>query len=229
MLVDFCNVTALAFVLTSIGLEHEGHEVLALALIVNLAVGDDIPGELSDSVRDGTLGFDGLEGEGRDPGEQPQNEHGRERGMFAAHLILRPPAVGNLERIGCVADSIKVVAERDAADDVHGGAGGVLDNVEFEGALARGMDLVGNARLEGGGDVIDVGVHRAHVVRRKGGRDETAHALVLLLALDPDERAAAEADDKRAENGRVGIVVGVLRVDVAETNGIAHNQLARTL
>ena len=229
MLVDFCNVTALAFVLTSIGLEHEGHEVLALALFVNLAVGDDIPSELPDGVGDGTLGFDGLEGEGGDPGEQPQNEHGGEGGVLATHLILRSPAVGNLERIGRVADRIKVVAERNAPDDVHGGAGGVLDHVELDGALARGMDLVGNARLEGSRDLVDVGMHRADIVRGEGGRDETAHALVLLLALDPDERAAAEADDERAENGRVGIVVGILRVDVAETNGIAHNQLARTL
>ena len=65
--------------------------------------------------------------------------------MFAAHLILRHPAVGNLERIRHVADSIKVMAERDAADDVHGGVGGVFDHVEFDGALTRGMNLIGNA------------------------------------------------------------------------------------
>ena len=62
--------------------------------------------------------------------------------MFAAHFILHHPAVGNLERIRHVADSIKVVAERDAADD---GVGGVFDHVEFDGALTRGMNLIGNA------------------------------------------------------------------------------------
>ena len=70
--------------------------------------------------------------------------------------------------------------------------------------------------------MVDVGVHCEDVVRGKGRRDETAHVLVLL-ALDPDERAAAEADDERTENGRVGVVVHVLCVEVAETNRITHN------
>ena len=32
-------------------------------------------------------------------------------------------------------------------------------NVEFNGALAGGLDLVGNAHLESGGNMIDISVH----------------------------------------------------------------------
>ena len=32
-------------------------------------------------------------------------------------------------------------------------------NVEFNGALAGGLDLVGDARLESGGNMIDISVH----------------------------------------------------------------------
>ena len=69
------------------------------------------------------------------------------------------------------------------------------------------MYLVHNAGLEGGGDEIDLGVHFADVVRREGGSDDTTHAPVLLLTLDPDERAAAEAEGDRTENG--GVVVRI--------------------
>ncbi len=69
VLVNFQDVTALAFDLTSIGLEQEGHEVLAFALFVNLAIGDNVLGELSDGVGDGTLGLNCLKREGGYPGE----------------------------------------------------------------------------------------------------------------------------------------------------------------
>ena len=74
VLVDFCDVAAFAFVLTSISLEQKGHEVVAAGLVVNPAVGDNILGELSDRLGDRTLGLNGLEREGSDPGEYPQNE-----------------------------------------------------------------------------------------------------------------------------------------------------------
>ena len=67
---------------------------------------------------------------------------------------------------------------------------------DADGRRAGSMDLVGNAGLEGGGDVVDVSVHSADVVRREGGSDETTHASVVLLTLDPDERAATEAEDE---------------------------------
>ena len=69
VLVNFHDVTALAFDLTSIGFEHEGHEVLALALLVNLAIGDNVLGKLSDGVGDGALGLNCLKREGGDPRE----------------------------------------------------------------------------------------------------------------------------------------------------------------
>ena len=72
--VNFRDVTAIAFVLTSICLEQKGHEVLSVALVVDLAVGDDILSEFSDCVGDRTLGLNDLEREGGDPGEHPQNE-----------------------------------------------------------------------------------------------------------------------------------------------------------
>lgn len=54
---------------------------------------------------------------------------------------------------------------------------GVFYNYEFDGTLTtRGMDLVGDVRLESGGDVITISV-RADVVRRVRGDDETAHTL----------------------------------------------------
>ena len=45
---QFQVVTAFDFVSPSVGFEHEGHEILAGALVVNLALGDNILGELSD-------------------------------------------------------------------------------------------------------------------------------------------------------------------------------------
>ena len=74
------------------------------------------------------------------------------------------------------------------------------------------MYLVHNAGLEGGGDEIDLGVHFADVVRREGGGDDTTHALVLLLALDPEEGAAAEAEGERTDNGRVVVSIYFLCV-----------------
>jgi len=88
------------------------------------------------------------------------------------------------------------VTKSDATDDIHGGAGGIVKDVDADGRRAGSMDLVGNAGLEGGGDVVDVGVHCADVVRREGRCNETTHSFVVLLTLDPDERAAGEADDE---------------------------------
>src|SRR5258706_4047770 len=99
VLINFRDVTALAFVLTSICSEHAGHEVPAVALIVNLAVGDDILGELSDRVSDRTLGLNRLEREGGDPGEHPQNEQGREGRVPRTHLILSPKGINDLDGI----------------------------------------------------------------------------------------------------------------------------------
>ena len=191
----------LAFVLTSIGLEQAGHEILAVDLVFNLAVGDDILGERSDRVGDRALDLNGLERKGGDPGEQPQDEQAREGRAFTAHLILSPQDVGDLDGIRSVTDGIKVVTKSDSANDVQGDASSIVENVELEGRLAGSMNLIRDACLEGAGDVIDVGVHCADVVRRKGGGDETTHTLMLLLTLDPYERAAADAHDKGTHNG----------------------------
>ena len=118
VLINFRDVTALAFVLTSIGSEHQGHEVLAITLVVNLAVGDDILGELSDRVSDRTLDLNGLEREGRDPGEKPQNEQGCEGRVFTVHLIMSPHGANDLDGIRSVADGIEVVTKGDTANDV---------------------------------------------------------------------------------------------------------------
>ena len=40
---------------------------------------------------------------------------------------------------------------------------------------------------------MSVCIARADVVRREGRGDETTHAFVVLLTLDPGERAAGEA------------------------------------
>ena len=154
----------------SIGHEHEVHEVLTLALLVNLTAGDDIPGELSDGVSDSTLGLDGLGGEGSDPGGQAQNTNGHEGGMFTHHLILSPPGVSNLESVRSVTDSIEVVTKCNAANNVHGRVGSVFYDVEFDGALAGGMDLVGDAHLESCGDMIDISASRGHCLTRTRGR-----------------------------------------------------------
>ena len=201
VLINFSDVTALAFVLTSIGLEQQGQEVLAVALVVNLAVGNDILGELSDRVGDRTLSLNGLEREGVDPGEQPQNEQAREGRAFTDHLILNPNDVDDFDGIRGFTDGIEVVAKSDTANDVQGGAGGIVEDVELEGRLARSVNLVCNACLEGAADVIDVVVHCADVVRRKGRGEKTTHALVLFLALDPYERTAGEAGEEGADSG----------------------------
>ena len=95
----------------------------------------------------------------------------------------------------------------------------------MEGRLAGSVNLVRNAGLDGARDMIDVGVHCADVVRRKGGSDKTTHALMLLFTLNPDERAASDADDEGTDNGRVMVIVRVLRVDVGEPSGITYDQL----
>jgi len=179
--------------LKSVGFEEEGQEILSVALVVNLAIGYDIPGEISDGVGYGNLGLKGGKRERGDRGEQPQNERGDEGRVFAAHLTLSPPEVGDFHGIGSITDGIEVVTEGDATDDVHGGAGGIVKDVALDGRLVGSTNLVGNAGLEGGSDVVDVGVHCADVVRREGRGDETTHAFVVLLTLDPGERAAGEA------------------------------------
>ena|SRR5258706_14999116 len=121
--------------------------------------------------------------------------------MLAAHLILSPPGVGDLDGILSVTDSIEVVTKSDSTDDVHGSAGGVFDDVELQGRISGSMDLVGNAGLKGGGDMIDVGVHFSNVVGGEGGGDEITHTFVVLLTLDPDERAATETEDEGTEDG----------------------------
>lgn len=223
VLVNFPGVTTFTFVLTGIGLEHEGHEVLALALVVNLAVGNNVLGEVSDGVGDSTLCLNSFKREGGDPGEQPQHEHGNKGRVFTAHLILSPPRVSDLDGIGSVTDGIEVVTKGDATDDVHGGTGGIFDDVELEGRSAGSMDLVGDAGLERSGDVINVDVHFSDVVSGERGGNERTHAPVVLLTLDPDERAAAETEDERTVDGRVGVIIRVFRVDVREPNGVAHD------
>ena len=201
VLINFSDVTTLAFVLTSIGLEQQGQEVLAVALVVNLAVGNDILGELSDRVGDRTLSLNGLEREGVDPGEQPQDEQARKGRAFADHLILNPNDVDDFDGIRGFTDGIEVVAKSDTANDVQGGAGGIVEDVELEGRLAGSVNLVRNACLEGAADVIDVVVHCANIVRRKGRGEETTHALVLFLTLDPYEGTAGEAGEEGADSG----------------------------
>jgi len=223
VIVNFRHATPFAFVLTSVGLEHEGQKILPIALVVNVAVGDNTLSNLSDGVADGGLPLKGREREGGDRREQLQNEHGDEGRVFAAHLILGPPGVDDLDGIGSVTNGIEVVTKSDATDDVHGGAGGIIKNVQLDGRLAGSMDLVGNAGLEGGGDVVDVGVHFTDVIGREGGGDETTHALVVLLTLDPAERAATEAEEERTDNGRVMVIVRVLCVDVGKSPSIAHD------
>ena len=87
------------------------------------------------------------------------------------------------------------------------------------------MNLVYNACLEGTADMMDVGVHCADIVRRKGGGDETTHALMLLLTLDPYERAADEAHHDGAHHRRVMVIVRVLCEDVGEPNVVTYDQL----
>ena len=141
MLVNFRDVTAFAFVLTSIGLEQKGHEVVAADLVVNLAVvnlavGDDILGELSDRVGDRTLGLNGLEREGGYPGEQPQNEQGGKGRVFTAHFTLSPDGLNDIDGIRSVTDGIEVVTKSYTANDVQGGAGGIVEDVDLEGRFA---------------------------------------------------------------------------------------------
>ena len=95
----------------------------------------------------------------------------------------------------------------------------------MEGRLAGSVNLIHDAGLEGAADMMDVGVHCADVVRLKGGGDETTHALMFFLTLDPYERAADDADEDGADNGRVMIIVRVLRVDVGERNVVTYDQL----
>ena len=225
VLVNFRDVTAFAFVLTSIGLEQKGHEVVAAGLVVNPAVGDNILSELSDRLGDRTLGLNGLEREGSDPGEHPQHEQGCEGRVFTAHVTLSPEGVDDLDSIRSVTDGIEVVTQSHTAKDVQGGAGGIVGDVDLEGSLAGRVNLVRNAGLEGTADVVNVCVHCADVVRRKGGGNETTHALMLLLTLDPDERATKKAHDEGTDNRRVDVIVRVFCVDVGDADCITHDQL----
>ena len=138
---------------------------------------------------------------------------------------MDPQGFDDLYSIRSVADGIEVVTKSDTANDVQGGTGGIVENVDVEGRLSGSVKLVRNAGLEGAGDIVDIGVHCSDVVRRKGGGDETTHALVLLPTLDPNERAADEPHDEGTPNGRVMVIVRVLCEDVGEANGITYNQL----
>ena len=149
--------------------------------------------------------------------------------VFTARVTLSPEGVDDLDSIRSVTDGIEVVTKSDTANDVQGGAGGIVEDVDLKGRLSGSVNLVRNAGLEGAADVIDVGVHCADVVRRKCGGDETTHALMLLLTFDPDERVAAEADDEGTENGRVMVIVWVLCEDVGDPNVITHNQLCKQM
>ena len=136
-----------------------------------------------------------------------------------------PKNLDDLDGIGSVTDGIEVVTKSNTANGVQGNASGIVEDVDLERGLAGRVNLVCNAGLEGAGDVIDVSVHCTDVLRRKGGGDEATHALMLLPTLDPEERAAEEADDEGTKNGRVMVIVRVLCEDVGEANGITYNQL----
>jgi len=56
VIVNFWHLTLFIFMLKSVGFEQEGQEVV---LVVNLAIGDDILGEISDGVGYGNLGLKG--------------------------------------------------------------------------------------------------------------------------------------------------------------------------
>ena len=193
VIVNFRHLTPFTFMLKSVGFEQEGHQVLAVALVVNLAIGNNILRKRSDGVGYGNLGLKGGKRKRGDGGEQPQNEHGNEGRVFTTHLILSRPEFGDLHGIRSITNGIEVVTKSDATDNVHGDTGGIVKYVDLDGRLAGSMNLVSNAGLEGGSDVVDVGVHFADVIRREGGSDESTHALVVLLTLDPGERAASEA------------------------------------
>jgi len=59
VIVNFWHLTPFTLMLKCVSFEQEGQEVLAIGLAVNLVIGDDILGEISDGVGYGKLGLKG--------------------------------------------------------------------------------------------------------------------------------------------------------------------------
>ena len=124
------------FMVRNVGFEQKGYEVLAPALVVRLAVVDDILGEISKCGGYVNLGLKDGEREGRDRREPPENEHGDKSRAFAAQAIKSPRKTEDLSGIRSVTDRIEVVTKSDAADGVQRSAGSIVKDVDLDGRLA---------------------------------------------------------------------------------------------
>ena len=69
--------------------------------------------------------------------------------------------------------------EPTATDDVEGGDGGPVGEVDDDSVSAVVADVGGKFSVEGGGDVPYVVVHVADVFEGKGGGDDAAHPAML--------------------------------------------------
>ena len=120
----------------NVGFEQKRHKVLAPALVVKLAVGDNILGEISNYVGYDNLGLKDGEREGSDRREPPENEHGDKSRAFAAQAIMSPPETDDLSGIRSVTDGIEVMTKSDTADSVQGSTGSIVKDVDLDGRLA---------------------------------------------------------------------------------------------
>ena len=120
----------------NVGFEQKRHKVLAPALVVKLAVGDNILGEISNCVGYVNLGLKDGEREGSDRREPPENENGDKSRAFAAQVIMSPPETGDLSGVRSVTDGVEVVTKSDAADGVQRSAGSIVKDVDLDGILA---------------------------------------------------------------------------------------------
>ena len=127
--------------------------------------------------------------------------------------------------------------EPTATDDVEGGDGGPVGEVDDDSVSAVVVDVGGKFSVEGGGDVPYVVVHVADVFEGKGGCDDAAHPAMLYtkgervrgvhrgrrkegitgLVFDPYKTLADNTLDERGEYGRVRVVECVLVVVVVST------------
>jgi hypothetical protein len=85
--------------------------------------------------------------------------------------------------------------------------------------------------LKTGDDTVDrlpdIRSHSSDTIESESRSEESAHGLVILFAFDPHDATAGESFDNGAEDGRVRIVVGILREHTVDGFGVGNAKLEK--
>lgn len=102
------------------------------------------------------------------------------------------------------------MTECDATNDVQSRSSSPVEHVDLADTTLRldGVMETSDHLVDG---EPDIGAHGANTVKSKSGSDEGAHGLVGFLSFYPYDSPSGKTFDNRPEDGRVGIVVCVLK------------------